>query len=227
MSLAQEKKNAALRAVNYVHSGMTLGLGTGSTAFFAIEAIGESYRAGTLRDIRAVATSETTALQARQYNLPLLKLEDVDQIDLTIDGADEFDPQLRLIKGGGGALFREKLVAFASRRVVIISDASKQVAQLGAYPLPVEVFPGALNLVLRTLNERGYQPQLRLTDRQTTFVTDNHNYLLDLHLGAIPDPEQLDAELHLIPGLLETGLFLGLAHQVIMGQGEGVVILER
>jgi len=174
-----------------------------------------------------VPTSETTAQQARRYNLPLVKLEDVDQIDLTIDGADEFDPQLRLIKGGGGALFREKLVAFASRRVVIISDASKQVVQLGAYPLPVEVLPGALNLVLRTLNERGYQPQLRLTDRKTTFVTDNHNYLLDLHLGAIPDPEKLDAELHLIPGLLETGLFLGLAHQVIMGQGEGVVVWER
>ena len=147
MNKQTEKKNAALRAVTYVESGMTLGLGTGSTAYFAIEAIGEQWKAGTLTDIRAIPTSEATAQQASDYGIPLVELRDVDRIDLTIDGADEFDPQLRLIKGGGGALFREKLVAFASDTMLVISDASKEVAQLGAFPLPIEVLPKAERLV--------------------------------------------------------------------------------
>lgn len=226
MSKQAEKKNAALKAVEYVQSGMTLGLGTGSTAYFATEAIGERWKAGTLTDIRAIPTSEATARQAAAYGIPLLELADVDRIDLTIDGADEFDPQLRLIKGGGGALFREKLVAFASDVMLVISDASKEVPQLGAFPLPIEVLPKAVRLVQRVLTEKGYQPQLRMAAENEPYFTDNQNYILDCALAQIPDPEQLDLELHLIPGIVETGLFLGLASKVIVGKGDEVVIFD-
>ncbi|MEL7252443.1 MAG: ribose-5-phosphate isomerase RpiA [Bacteroidota bacterium] len=223
MSKQAEKKNAALQAVTYVRSGMTLGLGTGSTAYFAIEAIGEQWKAGTLTDIRAIPTSEATAQQASSYGVPLIELADVDRIDLTIDGADEFDPQLRLIKGGGGALFREKLVAFASDVMLVISDASKEVPQLGAFPLPIEVLPKAVRLVQRVLTEKGYQPRLRTQEDGSPYQTDNNNNILDCALKRIPDPKRLDLELHLIPGIVETGLFLGLASKIIMGRGEEVV----
>jgi ribose 5-phosphate isomerase A len=220
----QEKKNAALKAVEQVQSGMTLGLGTGSTAYFAIEAIGEQWQAGTLTNIRAIPTSEATATQARSYGVPLIELADVDRIDLTIDGADEFDPHLRLIKGGGGALFREKLVAFASDIMLVISDASKEVEHLGAFPLPVEVLPKAIRLVERVLTEKGCRPTLRTKKDGTPYLTDNQNYILDCQLEKITDPERLDLELHLVPGIVETGLFLGLATQVIVGQGDEVKV---
>ncbi|WP_020535007.1 ribose-5-phosphate isomerase RpiA [Lewinella cohaerens] len=223
-SKTQEKKNAALKAVEQVQSGMTLGLGTGSTAYFAIEAIGEQWQAGTLTDIRAIPTSEATATQARSYGIPLVELADVDRIDLTIDGADEFDPHLRLIKGGGGALFREKLVAFASDIMLVISDASKEVEHLGAFPLPVEVLPKAIRLVERVLTEKGCRPTLRTQKDGTPYLTDNQNYILDCQLGKIADPERLDLEFHLVPGIVETGLFLGLATQVIVGQGDEIKV---
>lgn len=223
MNKNAEKKNAALRAVEYVKSGMTLGLGTGSTAYFAIEAIGEQWKSGALTDIRAIPTSEATARQAATYGIPLLELADVDRIDLTIDGADEFDPQLRLIKGGGGALFREKLVAFASDVMLVISDSSKEVAQLGAFPLPVEVLPKAVRLVSRVLTEKNYNPKLRLTANGDPYLTDNQNYILDLALEQISAPEKLDLDLHMIPGIVETGLFLGLANKVIVGKADGVI----
>lgn len=226
MSKETEKKNAAIKAVEQVQSGMTLGLGTGSTAYFAVKAIGEQWQAGTLKDIRAVATSEATATQARGYGIPLVELADIDRIDLTIDGADEFDPHLRLIKGGGGALFREKLVAFASDKMLVISDASKEVAQLGAFPLPVEVLPKAIRLVERVLTAKGYRPTVRTQKDGARYLTDNQNYILDCDLAKIADPEQLDAELHMIPGIVETGLFLGLATQVIVGVGDGVKVIE-
>lgn len=221
-----EKKNAAIKAVEQVQSGMILGLGTGSTAYFAIEAIGEQWQAGTLTDIQAIPTSEATAKQASGYGIPLLELADVDRIDLTIDGADEFDPQLRLIKGGGGALFREKLVAFASDKMLIISDASKEVQHLGAFPLPVEVLPKAIRLVQRVLTEKNCQPVLRKQKDGSPYLTDNQNYILDCHLEKIDNPEQLDLMLHLVPGIVETGLFLGLATQVIVGQGDDVKVFE-
>ena len=224
MNKTQEKKNAALKAVEQVQSGMTLGLGTGSTAYFAIEAIGEQWQAGTLTNIRAIPTSEATATQARSYGVPLIELADVDRIDLTIDGADEFDPHLRLIKGGGGALFREKLVAFASDIMLVISDASKEVEHLGAFPLPVEVLPKAIRLVERVLTEKGCRPTLRTKKDGTPYLTDNQNYILDCQLEKITDPERLDLELHLVPGIVETGLFLGLATQVIVGQGDEVKV---
>lgn len=225
MSQIQEKKDAALRAVAYVQSGMTLGLGTGSTAYFATEAIGQLWQAGTLTGIRAIPTSEATARQAAGYGIPLVELEDVEHIDLTIDGADEFDPQARLIKGGGGALFREKLVAYCSKQMIVISDASKRVDVLGAFPLPVEVLPKARNLVLRQLQAMALAPVQRMHPDGRPYLTDNGNFIIDCHIGSIPDPEALDAALHAIPGLLETGLFIGLATQVIMGTPDGVVVL--
>lgn len=226
MSQAQEKQAAALRAVAYVQSGMTLGLGTGSTAYFATEAIGELWRAGTLTDIRAIPTSEATARQAASYDIPLVELEDVTTIDLTIDGADEFDPQARLIKGGGGALFREKLVAFCSKQMIVVSDASKRVDVLGAFPLPVEVLPKAHNLVLRELQAMSLTPVQRMHPDGLPYLTDNGNFIIDCHIGRIPDPQALDAALHAIPGLLETGLFIGLATRVIMGTPDGVIVFE-
>lgn len=226
MSKENEKKIAALKAVEYVKSGMTLGLGTGSTAYYAVEAIGEQWKAGTLTDIKAVPTSEATAQQAESYGIPLVALADVDRIDLTIDGADEFDPHLRLIKGGGGALFREKLVAYASDVMLVISDASKQVECLGAFPLPVEVLPKAVRLVTRVLTEKGYAPRLRTNTDGSTYMTDNQNYILDCALERIEKPEELDLELHLIPGIVETGLFLGLATKVIMGKKDEVIEMK-
>ncbi|MEL7220906.1 MAG: ribose-5-phosphate isomerase RpiA [Bacteroidota bacterium] len=226
MSKTEEKKRAALAAVEYVQSGMTLGLGTGSTAYFAIEAIGERWQAGTLRDIRAIPTSVATAEQARSYGIPLVDLPDVASIDLTIDGADEFDQQMRLIKGGGGALFREKLVAFASKEMIVISDASKQVNQLGAFPLPVEVLPMAKRLVQQALENYNCQPVLRLQENGQPYFTDNQNLIFDCHLKAIDNPEKLDLALQKIPGIVETGLFLGLATKVVMGKGDEVVEYE-
>lgn len=227
MSKETEKKNAALKAVEQVASGMTLGLGTGSTAYFAIEAIGEQWKAGALKDIRAVATSEATAIQASGYGIPLVELADIDRIDLTIDGADEFDPHLRLIKGGGGALFREKLVAYASDKMLVISDASKEVPQLGAFPLPVEVLPKAVRLVERVLAAKGYRPTIRRQKDGSRYLTDNGNYIVDCALEQIENPEELDTELHLVPGIVETGLFLGLATQVIVGVGVEVKVFEK
>ncbi|MEM1216807.1 MAG: ribose-5-phosphate isomerase RpiA [Bacteroidota bacterium] len=226
MNKTAEKKIAALRAATYVHSGMTLGLGTGSTAYFAIEAIGQAWQAGTLTDLRAVATSEATAQQAGTYGIPLVELTDVDTIDLTIDGADEFDPQLRLIKGGGGALFREKLVAYCSKEMIVISDHSKQVETLGDFPLPIEVVPKALRLVQNELSERGYPANLRKQQNEATYVTDNGNFILDCPLQSITDPAALDLELQQIPGILETGLFLNLATKIIVGQGDSFIEID-
>lgn len=223
MSKREEKKIAALAAVEYVQSGMTLGLGTGSTAYFAIEAIGQRWQAGTLRDIQAIPTSIATAEQARSYGIPLLDLPDVASIDLTIDGADEFDQQMRLIKGGGGALFREKLVAFASKEMIVISDASKQVDRLGAFPLPVEVLPMAKRLVEQALEAHNCHPVLRLQENGKPYLTDNQNLIFDCHLKVIDSPEKLDLDLQQIPGIVETGLFLELATKVIMGKGTEIL----
>ena len=218
----QEKKNAALAAVQYVRSGMTLGLGTGSTAYFAVEAIGQAWQNGTLSDIRAVATSIATAEQATSYGIPLVTLPELDRIDLTIDGADEFDPQKRLIKGGGGALFREKLVAYASDAMIVITDASKQVEKLGQFPLPVEVLPMGERVVTQALSKLNCAPVLRLTAAGEPYHTDNGNLIFDCHLQQIDDPATLDRQLQAIPGIVETGLFLNLATKIIIGRDQGV-----
>ena len=220
------KRAAAARALNFVESGMTLGLGTGSTADWMVRLLAERMKAEGLRII-GVPTSTRTAAQASALGIPLTTLDAAGWLDLTIDGADEFDLEMRLVKGGGGALLQEKIVAGASDRMVVITDPSKEVATLGHFPLPVEVVRfGAgttARLVARTLEAHGLEGR-RIEMRRaggSPYVTDEGHYILDLHLGAIPDPERLNADLNVIPGVVETGLFCGLASCVVVGLEDG------
>jgi len=220
------KKAAADRAVDFVQDGMRLGLGTGSTAYFMVRRLAERVRAEGLRVV-GVPTSTRTAEQARAEGLRVVTLDQAGWLDLTIDGADEFDPMLRLIKGGGGAHLQEKVVAAASDRMIVISDEAKRVARLGAFPLPVEVlkfgWQSSERHVARALADLGYvEPGIvRRVKDGTPFVTDEGNFILDLHLGTIVDPEELSRALNQIPGLVENGLFLNMCDLVIVGHGDG------
>jgi len=218
LTQTQEKELAARRAIEWVRDGMTLGLGSGSTANIAIRLLGERVKAEGLH-VRGVPTSFLTAALAAEVGLVLVELNDVSRVDLTIDGADEIGPGLALIKGGGGALLREKIVAAASDHVLIIADSSKLVAQLGAFPLPVETVPFARAFVKRRLEELGLHPHLRLTRGREAYRTDQGNEIFDCHAGAIPDPVALARELAAIPGIVEHGLFLGMAQRAIVGTG--------
>lgn len=220
----REKRAAAARSLEFVRAGQIIGLGTGSTAAHAIRLLGERVRAGLA--IRGVATSERTRQLAAAEGIPLVHLEDIERLDLTIDGADEVDPQLRLIKGGGGALLREKIVAFASDRLLVIVDSRKLVERLGRFPLPVEVVPSAWRLLAPRIAALGCTPVLRRrADQREVFVTDEGNYLLDCAFGAIDDPRRLAEALAAMPGVVEHGLFLDLADIVIVGRGETTEVL--
>jgi ribose 5-phosphate isomerase A len=215
------KRRAAVRALDYVEDGMRLGLGSGTTARFFVDALAERVKAGL--GVVCVPTSEATDAQARRAGIPLSTLDDLPELDLVIDGADEFDDALRLIKGGGGALLREKIVAAASRSMVVIADRSKQVAVLGRFPLPVEVnrfgLGATTRLVRQACEAAGSQGAIVLRgvkEGSEPFVTDGGHLILDCHLGAISDPERLAAALTAIPGVVEHGLFLGLAKAVVM-----------
>lgn len=215
------KKIAAEKAVELVEDNMIVGLGTGSTAYFAIQKIGELVKEGL--HIGAVATSMETENLAKRCGIPILPFAEIRTIDLTIDGADEVDPQLNLIKGGGGALLREKLIAFNSRQYVIVVDEGKVVERLGAFPLPVEVLPFGVELTLQQLHRICSAVQLR-TKSDEIFRTDNGNLIADLQFESITDPEQLDYLLHQIPGVLETGLFSHqMVNQVMVGTATGGV----
>ena len=225
------KSLAARRALDFVSEGMRLGLGTGSTAKLFVEHLAEKVRAGL--NVRCVSTSEATEAQARAAGIPLTTLDDMPELDLVVDGADEFDPQLRLIKGGGGALLREKIVAAASHRMVVVADASKDVATLGRFPLPVEVNRFGLGATRRLVAEACRALDLpdaavlRLgKGEDEPFVTDGGHFILDLHLGAIPEPERLGAALLAVPGVVEHGLFIGLASSVVLATAEGVRVIE-
>ncbi len=220
------KKEVGYASVDYIEDGMTVGLGTGSTAYYMVEKLGQKVQAGEL-SVEAVTTSKRTADQARSLNIPLKSLNEVDHIDLTIDGADEVDPQLNGIKGGGGAHLIEKMVAYHSDRVIWIVDESKLVQQLGAFPLPVEVIPSGYKLIQRHLNKKNYQAECRLTEEGHPFKTDNDNYILDLHLGKITQAESLAAELEAIPGVVEHGLFLNVADLVLVGRDGQLEKIER
>ncbi|WP_119080067.1 ribose-5-phosphate isomerase RpiA [Chitinophaga alhagiae] len=215
-----EKENAAQAAVELVVPGMIIGLGTGSTAACAVHAIGRRVKEGLC--VQAVPTSAQTAALAEQYGIPLLSIGAAGTIDLTIDGADEFTESLHLVKGGGGALLKEKIVAVKSRRVVIITDASKRVAALGKFWVPVEVVPDAAAYVMRQLAVPG---ALRQKDGQP-FVTEQGNHIIDADFGLIQDAPELDRWLNNIVGVVEHGLFVGIASSVIMGEGSGVRIFE-
>jgi ribose 5-phosphate isomerase A len=222
------KREAAARAADLLEDGMVVGLGTGSTAVHFVDILGEKVRDG-LR-IVGVPTSEATKAQAERAGIPLTTLDETPELDLTIDGADEFDDRLRLIKGGGGALLREKIVAAASRRMIVIADGSKRVATLGRYPLPIEVVPFGLAVTLRAIENaaalRGAL-QLRRIASGDPFVTDGGHFIVDAHLGRIEDPEALAASLNAIPGVVEHGLFLGLATGAVLATEKGLVELGQ
>ena len=226
----REKEAAAEAAVARVRDGMVVGLGTGSTAAYALKALGR--RIGQGLRIRAVPSSKWAEALAREVGILLLTFADVDRLDVTLDGTDEFDPGLALIKGGGGALFREKIVAAASDRLWILADSSKRVPVLGRFPLPVEVNPFGWQVAARRIGELGARVKLRQTGAAGAaaagpFVSDNGGYILDCAFGSIPDPAGLEAALRRIVGVMETGLFVGLAETVFVAEGETVRELKR
>ncbi|MCT2540166.1 ribose-5-phosphate isomerase RpiA [Sedimentimonas flavescens] len=222
---------AARRAVDFVEDGMKVGLGTGSTAAWMVRCLGEMVREEGL-SIVGVPTSTRTAELARQMGIKVVTLDEAKWLDLTIDGADEFDPELNLIKGGGGALLQEKIVATASDQMIVITDAAKEVAQLGAFPLPVEVVPfgwqttrGLVEEMLSSMDVMGRQTALRLNGTQP-FLTDEGNYIVDCHLKRIGNPRQLSLVLNQIPGVVENGLFIDICDKVIIGGADGTVELR-
>ncbi|HEY7550783.1 MAG TPA: ribose-5-phosphate isomerase RpiA [Hyphomicrobiaceae bacterium] len=227
----QYKRQAAEHAISLVEDGMTLGLGTGSTAAHFVELLGHRVKQG-LRVV-GVPTSEATRAQAERLGIPLTDLDRQPSLDLTVDGADEIDSQLRLIKGGGGALLHEKIVAMASARVVVIADHSKRVATLGAFPLPVEIVrfgAGATrNLIEALAAEAGCSGAIavRMTRDGRPFVTDAGHFILDCAFGRIAEPEALEAALRFVPGVVESGLFLDIADAAIVAGPDGVGVLER
>jgi ribose 5-phosphate isomerase A len=222
------KRMAAEHAVDLAESGMVLGLGHGSTTKHAVDIIGERVQNGTLQNIVGVPTSEYTAAQARLLGIPLATLVEQPVLDLAIDGADEVDPALNLIKGLGGALLREKIVEIAARRFVVIVDESKLVERLGTRgPLPVEVTQFAWKAHLRWLESLGCSGDLRREADGTPFVTDNSNYIIHCTFpDGIPDPVELGRTLIEQPGILEHGLFLGMATEVVVAGNEGLRIIE-
>ncbi len=215
-----EKRAAALAAVAEVSDGMRVGLGSGSTALHAVRALGVRVAEG-LR-IVGVPTSRETARVATEVGILLDDLDREPRLDVTIDGADEVDPRLRLVKGGGGALLHEKVVASASARMIVVADASKMVARLGAFPLPVEVIPFAATLVSERVRALGLEPRLRRARDGAPYTTDEGNRILDCASGGIEDPDALGAALSSIPGVVEHGLFLGLASEILVARGEAV-----
>lgn len=222
--MISEKQRSAEAACEYVKDGMIVGLGTGSTAEFAVKKIGELVRNGL--SIRGIATSDSTKILAESEGIPLIDFSETMFIDLTIDGADEIDANLNMIKGGGAALLREKIVASASREEIIIVSVSKLVQQLGAFPLPVEVIPFGWQVVFNQLESLQGNPELRLKQGQPS-VTDQGNFIVDCHFRKIENPEQLEQHLNMIPGVVENGLFINLCTRMIMADGENIIIKTR
>lgn len=219
------KKQAAEKAVQHIEDGMVIGLGTGSTVDFAIRKIGEMVKTGL--KIEGVPTSLKTKRLATELKIPLIELDDHTEIDITIDGADEVDSNLNLIKGGGGALTREKIIAFYSKKVIIIVDETKIVKGLGCdCSLPVEITRFGWSATKKTLEGLGCTAELRRI-MEEAFITDNQNYIVDCDFGKIADAEALEKEINNTPGVLENGLFIGLADEVIVGSKQGMMTLER
>jgi ribose 5-phosphate isomerase A len=221
----QEKNLAAEASLHFVKDGQIVGLGSGSTAARAIRALGVRVRTGL--KIRGIPTSLRSRDLAIELGIPLTTLEEVQAIDVTIDGADEFDPHLNLLKGGGGALLREKIVASASKQMVVVADSSKQVSVLGAFPLPVEVIGFAQSLIAKEIAALGATATLRRDPQGNVYVTDEGHHILDCRFGSIPDPPMLARRLSDMPGIVEHGLFLGMASVVVMAKGTEVLELRR
>jgi len=219
MSESDAKQMAGIHAVKYIEDGMVVGLGTGSTAYYAIQEIGKRVKQGL--NVKGVPTSIETARIATEAGIPLL--ENFEFIDVAIDGADEVCPYGNLIKGGGGALFREKIVAAASSKFIVVVNDKKNVENLGKFPLPVETLPFGCLSVKNKLEEFGCTTKLRLQESAKPFVTDNGNYIIDCLFGKIDDPEILEFELNAIPGVIENGLFIGSCDLLLTGTAEGVI----
>ena len=219
------KRLTGEKAAEYVKDGMKIGLGTGSTAYYAVKKVGEMVRNGL--KVKAVPTSKETAELAEEEGIELIELADVDKLDLTIDGADEVDQDFNLTKGGGGALLREKIVASASDKLIIIVDESKLVEKLGAFHLPVEITPFSWQYTQRMVDKFDCKSTLRKEDGEI-YVTDNGNYILDCDFGVIENPIKLSEELNKLPGVVENGIFAEMADIVVVGYESGEVkVLEK
>ena len=225
MANDQEKEAAARASLRFVKDGQVVGLGTGSTAAYFIQLLGEEVKKG-LR-IRGIPTSVRSRELAMSLGIPVITLDDCQKIDVTVDGADEVDPELRLIKGGGGALLREKIVASATRQMIVVADASKQVERLGKFPLPVEVIRFAQALVAERISTLGAEVQLRRDAAGSVYVTDENNHILDCRFGEMQDPDGLARQLSEMPGVVEHGLFIGMASVVLFARGSEIVELKR
>ncbi len=234
MSASEQKALAAAAALDFVESGMILGLGSGSTAELFVAQLGEALASGALEQIQGVPTSENTAALAREVGVPLIPVDQASRIDLTVDGADEVDGRFRLIKGGGGCLLREKIIANASDLMVVVVDETKLVSDLGAFPLPVEVDPFAFTItakkVFDALRAAGVKnPDINLRrkgDGLDPFLTDGGNYILDCACGRLPDADDAAEYLSEIPGVVEHGLFIDLARVLIVGEDGGARVME-
>jgi ribose 5-phosphate isomerase A len=224
MANDQEKESAARASLQFVKDGQVVGIGTGSTAAYFIQLLGERVKNG-LR-VRGIATSERSRQQAAGLGIPVTTLDECPAIDVTVDGADEVDPELRLIKGGGGALLREKIVASASKQLVIIADATKRVPVLGKFPLPVEVIKFAQAVVLRKIEALGAKVSLRRQADGKPFLTDENNHILDCSFGQIADVEKVARQLSDMPGVVEHGLFVGMASVVLVSDGNRIIELR-
>jgi ribose 5-phosphate isomerase A len=225
MANEAEKEAAARASLQYVQDGQVVGLGTGSTATIAIRLLAEQVRAGL--KIRGIPTSKASHDHAQQLGIPVITFEDAQEIDVTIDGADEFDPQLNLIKGGGGALLREKVVASVTNLQVIVTDSSKQVPVLGKFPLPVEVIKFAEPLIAKKISKMGARVIRRQDATGKPYITDEGNHILDCHFGQIPDPAALGRTLSDMPGVVEHGLFIGMASLVLMAKAGKIEEFRR
>ena len=222
--IEQSKKNAGEAAVNYIKDGMVIGLGSGSTIYWMLKKLAERIKEGL--DIKGIPTSVKTEKLAKDFGIPLTTFSKVEQIDLAIDGADEVDNELNLLKGGGGSLVREKIVDAEAKQLIIIVDESKMVPHLGAFALPVEVVPFGWELTARNITEHGCIPQLREVDNEV-FVSNNGNYILDCQFTEIRQPKQLHERLKTCVGVVETGLFPEMTDMVIIATKQGTEILTE
>ena len=225
MANDREKEAAARASLQFIKDGQVVGLGTGSTAAYFIQLLAEKVKAG-LR-IRCIPTSLRSKELAKSLGIPLTTLDECQEVDVTVDGADEVDPQLRLIKGGGGAALREKIVASATKTMVVVADASKQVERLGKFPLPVEVIKFAQALVAKKITALGAQVTVRADATGKPYVTDENNHILDCHFGEMQDPDGLALRLSEMPGVVEHGLFINMASVALFAKGSEIVEWRR
>lgn len=213
------KQEVGRVAANRVQSGSIVGLGTGSTTAYMIQFLGDRLKSGELKDIKGIPTSFQASVLAKQYGIPLTTLDEVDRIDIAIDGADEVDPQKNLIKGGGAAHTREKIVDALAEQFIVVVDSSKMVDRLGAFPLPVEVLPMAVTPVMKAIEKLGGKPEIRMAVKKDgPVITDQGNMIVDVQFGAIENPADLEKTLNNIPGVLDNGLFVGVTDLVLIGE---------